>query len=254
MLAGILGERQNEDTLLLSSEAFQNISDTTRLNAFIGSLGVTEVQVICYVREHLDYASSAFRQKIQNQAGFITFDDYCRQFGSMTSFIERWRDIGELELSWYDRSLLKQGDIICDFCHRAGIAAKDFRFEDKNPSIGGNLLSYKLAANHLGIPGGDYNSLKQFASDRVDFRAALLIDDTAAAQLRENSLYNRSLFAELGDLQLKSWSHITETPDISKLHDDYEFISGRLGAPFNSDHLQAMRDSAPWFRLETFNT
>ncbi len=247
IIEGIRSEVDGQDTLLLSSEAFQNIYDTGRLKGFVSALGIREVRVICYVREYLDYAISAFRQMVHNQPRFLTFSDYCGRFGDMAPFIARWRNVGDLNLAWYDRDLLIQGDVIRDFCNRAGIAAEDFQSDDKNPSIGGNLLAYKLAANKLSLTVGNYNSLLKLATEEPRFRTGFRIDDADAALAREGSEYNRSLFAELGEIRLKSWSNAPDLPDNVRLDADMELIAEQLGETATSEHIAAIRDSGDWF-------
>ena len=248
--AKIAAERKDMDTLLLSSEAFQNITDMSRVQHFVSALGVTHVRVICYVREHMDYAVSAYRQMIHAQPRFLTFRDFIARFQSMDTFVARWRAIGDLDLSWYDRSLLRDGDIVCDFCHRVGIHAQDFGIADKNPSIGGNLLSYKLAANHLKREAGSYKELSALATAHGQFRQGFRISPSSAARIRSDSTYNASLFDQIGPVAMKQWDNMPSTPNLDTIDADVSLIEEALNGRLAQDHVDAMRASAEWFSLD----
>ena len=183
--AAIRGELEPHHTrILLSSEAFQNLTDLTRLRDFADALDVGRIRVLCYLREHLDYAVSGYRQMIQNQPRFVPFRKFVQGLGDLAPFAARWRGFGDLELCWYDRSRLKDGDIIADVCARLDIAPGAVPQGDMNPSIGGNLLVYKLAANKLEMPALDYAALRDLAGTHAAFRRAFYIADEDAARLR----------------------------------------------------------------------
>lgn len=246
----ISAECKEAKTVLLSSEAFQNISDMSLVQTLVTALGATQVRVICYVREHMDYAVSAYRQMVHAQSRFLTFKDFIARFQSMDTFIARWRNVGDLDLSWYDRSLLREGDIVCDFCHRVGIHAEDFSIADKNPSIGGNLLAYKLAANRLGRDAGSYKMLSALATSHQPFREGFRIEYEAAARIRADSTYNASLFDALGPVALKHWDAMPSAPNLGSIDVDVSLIEEALGKRLAQDHIDAMRASSEWFELD----
>ncbi|QEW23948.1 hypothetical protein LA6_006186 (plasmid) [Marinibacterium anthonyi] len=236
--------------VLLSSEAFQNLDDMSRLSAVIEALGIDRVRVVCYVREHLDYAISGFRQMVQNQTRFVTFNTYAWRFKDPAGFIRRWQNLGELTLKWYDRSQLKNGDVIADFCEIVGFVPGEIPEGDRNPSIGGNLLAYKLAANKLGLQTAGYDALRGLATDHASFRSAFHVADGAAEALRADSAYNARLFDLLGDIRVKSWADSPVLPDPDSIDADLEKILGPGADPATLAALAAeMRTSAPWFAL-----
>lgn len=239
----------HHERILLSSEAFQNIRNLDRLSTLIARFGAPEVQVICYVREHLDYAISGFRQMIQNQTRFTPFERYVQGLNAMGPFVRRWSELGTLALKWYNRADLKNGDVIADFCDQAGIAHGDIPKGDMNPSIGGNLLVYKLAANHLDMGALSYKDLRNLASEHARFRAPFHISDAAAARLRADSAYNRSLTRHLGEVELKSWARHAPLPETDTITEDLALILPGSDPKNRAPLTQAMQTAAPWFTL-----
>ena len=248
IVSGLMAEVQpHHDQLLLSSEAFQNVSDLTRVRELVAALGATDVHVIAYVREHLDYAVSSFRQMVQNQKKFATFQRQVIGMKSMTPFLTRWEDIGALTVKWFDRNVFQGGDVITDFCAETGLDVDTLGNRDMNPSIGGNLLVYKLAANALKIDGLPYNALRKLAEAHAPFRAAFHISDDAAATVRADSAYNASLFDRLGEARLKSFAHLDPLPATSRLDEDLTVILGN--DPSKQSLRAAISDAHDWFTL-----
>jgi len=204
-------------TLLLSSEAFQNIRRPGRLKKFIAGFQPEEVQIVCYAREHLDYALSGYRQMIQAQDRFLPFSRFAARHGDMAPFLEFWDGIGRLDLAWYDDALAATGDITDDFLARTGIALPARPAARRNPSIGGNLLWLRLLANrdHLPFPG--YNVMSDLAAAVPGFRQPFRVPADLADSLRGHSGYNRSLAERLGAPRLKSWDDLPDLPDTGSL-------------------------------------
>lgn len=249
--AAIRGELEPHHTrILLSSEAFQNLTDLTRLRDFADALDVGRIRVLCYLREHLDYAVSGYRQMIQNQPRFVPFRKFVQGLGDLAPFAARWRALGDLELCWYDRSRLKDGDIIADVCARLDIAPGAIPQGDMNPSIGGNLLVYKLAANKLELPALDYAALRDLAGTHAAFRRAFYIADEDAARLRARSAYNASLVRLLGPLPaLKFWAGNPVLPEMDRLQADLERIGAAAGQALPPRLARVMARAAPWLSL-----
>ena len=249
LIDGIKEEYDGEHTLLLSSEGLQNIQNLCRVKDFIQAFSPREVLIICYMREHLDYAISAYRQMIHNQRRFVEFTPFCQSFSSMKPFFKRWRDLGTLDVSWYGRDRLLKGDIIYDFCNRTNIAPTDVLNIDRNPSIGGNLLAFKMICNNLDVFGGNYKHLSDLAANHKPFSEGFHIRDAAASSVRAASNYNVSLFEELGEIQLKSWSTAPVIPNLKTLEEDLDKIQGHLGVPITSSILDKLQVAGSWFAL-----
>ncbi|WP_428929912.1 hypothetical protein [Marinibacterium sp. SX1] len=233
--------------VLLSSEAFQNLDDLARLAALVEGLGIERIRIVCYVREHLDYAISGFRQMVQNQPGFMTFETYAKRFRDPEIFIARWQALGELTLKWYDREKLLNGDVIADFCALVGFEPGEIPDGDRNPSIGGNLLAYKMAANKLGLGTAGYDALRGLASDHAAFRSAFRIPDAAAEALRARSAYNARLTGLLGEIRMKSWADSPALPDVDRIDDDLELIG--VAAADRPALAAEMRGAAAWVAI-----
>lgn len=244
----------HHDRILLSSEAFQNLPDLTRLQGFARALGAGDIRVLCYVREHLDYAMSGYRQMVQNQPRFVPFHKYLRGLGDMAPFVARWRDLGDLTLGWYDRSVLKDADIIADVCARLDIDPGEIPQGDKNPSIGGNLLAYKLAVNKLELPGHPppaYRILRDLALEHAPFRAGFHIADADAARLRAQSVYNASLAAILGPPpRIRSWADSPVLPQADTLEQDMQRICAAAtpGVPPPRRLIKVIPRAGRWLR------
>lgn len=238
--------KPHHDRLLLSSEAFQNVLDLSRVGNFVRAFGPAEVHVVVYMREHLDYAVSSFRQMVQNQPKFSTFADHAHGFRDMGAFLDRWALIGTLTAKWFDRKAFRGGDVISDFCAETGITVDSVPGRDMNPSLGGNLLAYKLAANKLALPSLSYNQLRSLAEAHEPFRAAFYISDSDAARLRANHNYNTTLFARLGETAQKSFATHKPLPDLATLEEDLDRIAET--APLDTRLRDEIAASSDWFR------
>ena len=215
----------HHDTILLSSEEFQNLATTKWIKRFLSYFPRAAVDIICYVREFADYMVSSFRQAVQNQHKFQTFTTFCKNRYPAKGFIRRWRKIGNLQMGWFHPNLLKDRDIISDFLEKARLSKPaDFAIQNHNPSLGGNLLWMKLAANHahsLFIPYGDMTRLML---KRASFTRPFYFSTDRANALRQVSSYNKVFEKALGPVPLKTWDDGIHLPDLSTLQDDINFI------------------------------
>ena len=215
----------HHETLLLSSEEFQNLASTRWIKYLADQFPGAIIETICYVREFADYMMSSFRQAVQNQPKFQTFTTFCKNRYPAKGFIRRWRKVGALKLGWFHPNLLKNQDIISDFLDKAGIRAPDsLTIEQRNPSLGGNLLWMKMAANHayaMFLPYGDMTRL-MMKQDR--FVQPFHFSDERANALRYKSSYNKTFGKILGPVPFKSWADGVILPDQESLKHDMAFI------------------------------
>jgi len=140
-------------TVLISSENFHTVRDVSGV-AKLFPRGSTKV--VLYLREHVSYLSSWYQQDVQAARARITcsFPDFALLRGyPLMDLVGRWREYygDNLIVRAYDRAKLVKGDIVEDFFDTAfGMGPPAPRtFEDKNPSISGNLLFLKLWLNHV---------------------------------------------------------------------------------------------------------
>lgn len=248
--AGIKKEASSDDIVILSSEAFQNLASVDAVLEFTSTLGIprSSIQVVCYLREHIDYAMSAYRQAIQNQTAIISFVDYATSFRDLSPFFSRWREVGALTISWFSRDTLASGNVIEDFCKKVGIISGDYSMENKNVSIGGNLLVCKLASNIIGLEGVPYSGLAKLAERFSCFSSPFFLDRRWCNMTRDSSSYNQSIAAELGPpSSLRDWTDCDELPSLESLKEDVEMICNELSLPDPSGIQEASMATHPFF-------
>jgi hypothetical protein len=141
-------------TILISSEAFHTIRDVESIAAVFPP---ENTQVVLYVREHVSYLASWYREAVQARDVTCSFYDFAQIFGySLMELVDRWEAIygQNVHVRHYERDKLVNNDIVTDFFATAfdGPPPVIRDFEDRNPSISGNLLFLKLLLNHLLSP------------------------------------------------------------------------------------------------------
>lgn len=239
----IMLEAPDAETIILSCERWMEYElEISRLRTFLQHFNSKHVQIIGYVREHLDYTQSLWRERIHKMDKFtLRFSDYSAKIMEklnlqISNIFHILEAVGHLDLRWYDISLLKNGNVVEDFCSLAGIFGMKYEIEDENPSLGGNLLLYKVARNlyfnekNLEIINQkrDYNDLKEVARLKKKFRSPFPISDTSAYAFRKGSRYNEFLFEKLGPIPLRSWKSEAPIPDLDNLDQDFNIISQAL--------------------------
>ena len=229
----ILLERQNEEaTIIISSEAFQNICDLTYVKEFLTALHPEHITIICYFREHLDYAITAYRQFIHAQPHYQTFKEYLAgKFENQKNFIRSWKNLGSMEIKWFDKHSLLNNDITADFLDVAKlkITMPSLRV---NPSIGGDLLFLKLLYNYLGKELLDYKKLSSISTIQPEWSNPFQVKELSALEIRSLSEYNTSLTKEIGkEPYLKSFAKYELPPSrdidhqlLSYLERNHDFL------------------------------
>jgi hypothetical protein len=242
-------ELNGEDTILISSEAFQNIGDLRHVRNFIDLIGPDEVEIICFFREHIDYCMSGFRQMIQNQTTSISFYNYTTRLSSMDRFIESWEGIGDLKIDWMTSADGEQRDSVKLFLEACDLISLYNSGEKRNLSIGGNLLVFKAAANKLGTTGIKYRDLEILASKHSQFSAPFFLDDAVVENFRASSDYNASLIQRLGPVFMKTWGKFDSLPNFDTLHPDFEEIGSFLRVNVTNDLLEVAKSLRSHFQL-----
>ena len=134
---------------IVSSEAFQNLDPEILRDIF----PIGRTRVLVYLREPLDYLISSYAQTIQAQAARTSFVGYAASFRpDYARFLDRWAAVfGEdaINARIYDRSVLRDGDIVHDFVEALGLPTDQVRFPAQafNPSIGPELIEFKGVVN-----------------------------------------------------------------------------------------------------------
>ncbi len=108
-------------TVVLTSEAFQNCTDFSALRRLCQGF---YVEVICYLREYLDYALSAYAQEIKKNGLIAGFYEFEHTFApSLGHFLLRWEEFANrCHWQFYDRNRFIEGDVVQDFLDDCGFA------------------------------------------------------------------------------------------------------------------------------------
>jgi hypothetical protein len=145
-----------ESIILISSEAFQNISPESVRDVFHDY----DVEVVVYLRDQCSYLSSAYAQRVQASNEVISLEAYYNSFFSgladYQKFLNDWESVfpGKIKVSVFDKSQMIGEDVVVDFFERHlainnFTLQQDFLFEqeDANPSISVNTLMCKRRLN-----------------------------------------------------------------------------------------------------------
>ncbi len=141
-------------TALVSSEGFHTIRDVESVAAIFPP---DRTEVVLYLREHVSYLASWYREAAQARNITCSFHDFAQIFGfSLIELVDRWDAVygKNLHVRHYEREKLVNRDIVADFFATAFNDSPPVirDFEDRNPSISGNLLFLKLVLNHFLTP------------------------------------------------------------------------------------------------------
>ena len=261
----ILNEAEGAEIVILSCESWPEFEfDASRLQAFLQHLDAKEVHIIGYVREQLDFIQSLWRERIhhnlQFSAPFFIFSEAIQRLHNarIPAMIRNLETAAHVDLVWYDKQSLRNGNIISDFCSRIGIREDNFPRHDSNPSIGGNLLLYKMVQNkkfsridleHDKVGAYrvmKYNELKSIARKSENFRSAFFISKFAANRFRQKSDYNKYFINKIGQAKLRNFTTEPRFPDWVNLGRDLDIIFNALDVRANSFPFDAIRETIPF--------
>ena len=127
-----------ERTLVISGEGMLRLGekDLQRLRMFFERHGYNEFEILAYIRPPGGYMSSAIQQRIR-AGGFKDF----RIEKSLPDYREKFEKFDQVfgaenvKLSKFDRALLKNGDVVEDFCERSGIPVDSIEIIRKNEAV-----------------------------------------------------------------------------------------------------------------------
>jgi hypothetical protein len=250
--------KDSHHTVILSSEAFQNIQVVDRVRILVDSLKPNQTEIVCYFREYVDYCIASYSQRVQAQPTFVPFQKLVNDMRglSVNKFIERWSSIGDFKMYWFDRSKLINLDIVDDFFSQIGFASLLEKLNkypsNPNPSIGGNLLFLKNAANFVGQDFISYQSMSKLAATFATFRTPMYLPLDLADHLRKESDYNQYLIARLGPIALKDWSSNPPIPNHNSIQSDIEKIelfTPSVNKKLLSELACLATEQNDWFKL-----
>ncbi|MEP4165944.1 hypothetical protein [Maricaulis sp.] len=222
--------QQNESncsTLVLSSESFQNIKNSSSLKEMFSG---HHLYTICYIREIVGYYCSSYAQFIHANNCFADPYSYLRMFDTrLGEFVSAWYEFSHGScFRYFNKNLLEEGDIVQDFCHHAELPYYPSTVLDEwesNVSIGGNLLYFKLICNAFGgLSRDSYYALGELAGKKRKFREKIPVPVQTQSELRSRG-YNTVLKRVTGcEPKLRDYSKNTPFPDVSSLREDIELI------------------------------
>ncbi|MFK7993435.1 MAG: hypothetical protein AB8B87_04810 [Granulosicoccus sp.] len=146
---------EQDSTIVISSESFQNCDPAVVMSLFDGC----DVEVIVYLREQVAYLLSAYAQKVQATEYSESLETFYSETSHSTyaEFLDKWSDAcdGNIQVKNYDREELLSGNVVVDFCQSfleldiATVSNLCGR-SDANPSLTRDLLEFKLSINRDG--------------------------------------------------------------------------------------------------------
>lgn len=204
--ADLLRETEAADTIVISSEAFQNIQDFEPLKALLDGFDVT---VVCYLREALAYCASAYAEEVKGSALYSDFETFTAFFSRALHyplFVEAWQRTGWcLDLRSYDLA----SNVVDDFVTAMGltIAVGDTRQPQGNAALSGNALGFKLLVNLLGLHTPSQKPvLMKLAKEYAQFRGPFRISAQAAMEMRRGSENNAWLTRQFGAIPMQDFA------------------------------------------------
>ncbi len=179
--------------VIISSEAFQFLREPEKITQFFPK---DNVRIVAYIREQVDYAVSVYCQTVHAQLYTNDFETYLRgEFHcNVNLFLNTWGNV----FGWdkvipgvFDRAELVGGDVVSDFLQKLGIdkSALSITKMDPNPTLGGALLEFKRALNHIAaepkiLQDSSYSVLSALARQSPEYRRKPSVSPVTAKIIR----------------------------------------------------------------------
>ena len=186
-------ELSSEHINIISSEAFQNCDpDLVRL-----IFSDYDVEVICYIRNELDYIASSYSQKIHASDYCEDIDTYADKFQlDYATFLDSWDKAfaGNLSVRSFEKKNLEGGNVVIDFVKNVLKIESDISDKiplDANPSLGERLLTFKKRINQEGKYIQNkalYKSFSELSTEIEDFKFKLPI----AIYQKQKAIYEKN--------------------------------------------------------------
>lgn len=144
----ILLTSQNNLTLIISSEAFQNCDPNVIRQIFPEDK--FDVQIVCYFRDQVSYLTSSFAQVVHAELKVIDLEKYIKVFNAnYWSFLSQWNEnFSNMIIRPFSSKDLLNGDIVDDFCQEVlHLKPEDEKRYSSNPSINRRYIAFKLMYN-----------------------------------------------------------------------------------------------------------
>jgi hypothetical protein len=215
-------------TTIISSEAFHTIRDVESVATFFPPDRTT---VVLYLREHLSYLASWYREAAQARDITCSFFDFAQIFGySLSEMADRWSTVygKNFHVRPYERDKLVNRDIVSDFFATAfDMPPPIIRdFQDRNPSIAGNLLFLKLVLNHFLTPSDNkaiVHELSTLATLEPRFGGKMFVSEQDARRVTHRHAQDRKDLRQRHRIVFtpnREGIEGNKSPDMATLRDD----------------------------------
>ena len=215
-------------TTIISSEAFHTIRDVESVATFFPPDRTT---VVLYLREHLSYLASWYREAAQARDITCSFFDFAQIFGySLSEMADRWSTVygKNFHVRPYERDKLVNRDIVSDFFATAfDMPPPIIRdFQDRNPSIAGNLLFLKLVLNHFLTPDDNkaiVHELSTLATLEPRFGGKMFVSEQDARRITHRHAQDRKDLKQRHRIVFtpnREGIEGNKSPDMATLRDD----------------------------------
>ena len=231
-------EAQNYSTAILSSEAFR-VYPPQPLAAMLQGI---PTRVIVFLRPHMQFLSSWYREGIKSRNFSFTFPQFVEANAApYFPWLSEWANYFPLTVCVYDRGKYADNSVVHEFFSKLDLwkSASPFFPEtpEENLSISGNLLYLKREINpflsdsqaHALIP-----EVQELATLSPTFRGAMTIDPDTAHAITRMSEPDVQQIAEAFNIDITDTSdpnHGTPIPNPSTLQNDaallYDYSQAR---------------------------
>ncbi|MGB3245300.1 MAG: hypothetical protein WBB25_12250 [Sulfitobacter sp.] len=220
----------DHELCVLSSENFATVDNPAPL---AGLCPPGQTKVVIYLRDYAQYMVSWYQQALHSRNIAMSLEDFL--LGHRVNFariIANWAAVygrDNVIVRKYERKLLKDQDIVADFCEfvRPGLErAFDGMEHNSNPSLSGNLLFFKRILNPFISHQESLTVASEFAGltmlDKT-FRGKLEVPAETVAKIRHLSREDAQLVRQ--DTGFDLMPKVADiagspSPDMSRLEED----------------------------------
>lgn len=185
-------EDQNLDSIILSSEAFHTVHASIVAQALKGH----EVQIIAFLRPHLEYYSSWYRESVKSRNASAPFNAFVSGvYQPYHYWLEYWSSAfgqSNIHVIEYDRSKLLFNSSTHQLLNTLGFSKNVIKkFPEPiehNPSISGNLLYTKRLLNrHISLTTAQSLIPEVLTLSELDpsFQGPLYVDQQTAEKVQK---------------------------------------------------------------------
>lgn len=185
-------ENQNLDSIILSSETFHTVHASIVAQALKGH----EVQIIAFLRPHLEYYSSWYRESVKSKNASAPLESFVFSvYQPYHYWLEYWTTAfggPNIQVFEYNRDKLLFNSSTSQLLHSLGFSKNVIQMlpttKDNNPSISGNLLYTKRLLNrHISLTTAQSLIPEVLTLSELDpsFQGPLYVDQQTAEKVQK---------------------------------------------------------------------